>query len=263
MPNSKQPHSVPLGGGQLRSANPADWQEQPTPGSAWQPLLQGFWQSEPGRNLRSSLQQRLNNGETIYPAQPLRALKFLEPKDVRVLILGQDPYHTPGCAEGLAFSVASGIQIPPSLRNIHKELHTDLGWPMPSHGSLLPWTENGVLLLNTVLTVAKGVAKSHRDIGWQCLTDGIIRSVASNSRACVHLLWGNDAQQKAELIKEQCNSTNPNPNKYKILPCSHPSPLSALRGSTPFIGSRHFSQTQQWFHTQNIDWQWPKLGSLE
>lgn len=234
----------------LRSADPADWPVHP----AWQPLLRDFWAEPCGQGLLRSLQARLAAGKIVYPCQPLRALATLAPSDVRVLILGQDPYHGPGQAEGLAFSVAQGVALPPSLRNIFKEIQRDLGHPMPGHGSLLAWAQSGILLLNTCLTVEDGQAASHADLGWQQLTDRIVTEVARRSTVCVHLLWGGQAQAKAGLIEQ---TSRQHGNAAMVLQANHPSPLSALRPPRPFIGCAHFSQATAWLHEQGLAWRWP------
>ena len=166
--------------------------------------------------------------------------------DVKVVILGQDPYHEPGQAHGLSFSVMPGVEIPPSLVNIYQELHDDLGCKIPNNGCLTKWARQGVLLLNTVLTVRAHRAFSHKDIGWQEFTDAAIRVLAGQDRPLVFILWGRPAQQKASMI------TNP---RHLILKSPHPSPLSAYRG---FFGSRPFSKTNAYLEANGltpIDWQ--------
>ncbi|MDI9332552.1 MAG: uracil-DNA glycosylase [Alphaproteobacteria bacterium] len=249
------PCAVDLVTPRLRSADPADWPAHPD----WQPLLQTFWKSQAGQALLRALQARLDAGACIYPPQPLRALTHLAPQEVRVLILGQDPYHGPGQAEGLAFSVAQGVKPPPSLRNIHKELQRDLGWALPKQGSLMPWADQGVLLLNTTLTVEDGLAASHAKWGWQALTDLIVTEVARRSPHCVHLLWGAHAQAKADLIEP---TSRQHGNAALVLKANHPSPLSALRAPVPFIGCGHFGQTQRWLQEQGVDWRWPALTKV-
>lgn len=222
---------------QLRSANPADW-----PVSAgWRPLVDGFFGSPQGQGLSRFLQDRLAAGATVFPPRPLRALELTPPDQVRVVILGQDPYHGRGQAEGLAFSVAPGVPLPPSLRNIFKELERDLGTPFPSFpepgGSLVKWAKNGVLLLNTCLTVEEGQPASHSGKGWELLTDAVIRHVAQGERPVVFMLWGSHAQGKRALIDGK---------RHKILVANHPSPLSALRPPLPFIGCGHFGEARAW-----------------
>ncbi len=225
------------GGDRLLSADPADWPVAP----AWKPLVEGFFGSAAGRKLRDFLRARLAAGAVIFPPQPLRALELTPPDDVRVVILGQDPYHGRGQAEGLAFSVAPGVALPPSLRNIFRELERDLGTPPPPFpnpgGSLARWATRGVLLLNTCLTVEEGQPASHAGRGWELLTDGLIRHVAQFERPVVFMLWGSHAQAKRALVDVR---------RHKLLLANHPSPLSALRPPLPFIGCGHFSQARAW-----------------
>ena len=221
---------------QLQSADPADWPVAP----GWQPLVQDFFAGAAGRKLLGFLQARLDAGATIFPPRPLRALELTAPEDVRVVILGQDPYHGRGQAEGLAFSVAPGVPLPPSLRNIFKELQRDLGTPPPAFpqpgGSLVKWATNGVLLLNTTLTVEEGQPASHAGKGWEVLTDAVIRHVAQGQRPVVFMLWGAHAQSKRAVI--------PGDRGHLVLTANHPSPLSALRPPVPFIGCGHFGQAR-------------------
>jgi uracil-DNA glycosylase len=220
----------------LHSSDPADWPVAP----GWQPLVQAFFASAGGCKLLGFLRARLDAGATIFPPRPLRALELTPPDDVRVVILGQDPYHGRGQAEGLAFSVAPGVALPPSLRNIFKELQRDLGtpapaWPQPG-GSLVKWAQNGVLLLNTTLTVEEGQPASHAGQGWEVLTDAVIRHVAQGPRPVVFMLWGSHAQGKRAVI--------PQDRGHLVLCANHPSPLSALRPPVPFIGCGHFGQAR-------------------
>ena len=221
---------------QLGSANPADWPVAPD----WQALVDEFFASTTGQKLLAFLQARLQAGASIFPPQPLRALELTPPEAVRVVILGQDPYHGRGQAEGLAFSVAPGVGLPPSLRNIFKELQRDVGTPWPTFptpgGSLVKWAQNGVLLLNTCLTVEEGQAASHSGKGWEQLTDAIIAQVAQGPRPVVFMLWGSHAQSKRALI--------PTDRGHLVLVANHPSPLSALRPPLPFIGCGHFGQAR-------------------
>jgi uracil-DNA glycosylase len=219
---------------QLQSANPADWPVAP----GWQPLVDGFLATGAGQKLRAFLQARLDAGAVIFPPHPLRALELTPPDAVRVVILGQDPYHGRGQAEGLAFSVAPGVLLPPSLRNIFKEIQRDLGTPPPVFpqpgGSLVQWARNGVLLLNTTLTVEEGQPASHAGKGWEVLTDAVIRHVAEGPHPVVFMLWGAHAQAKRVVI--------PGDRGHLVLCANHPSPLSALRPPVPFIGCGHFGQ---------------------
>lgn len=222
---------------QLHSAQPADWPVAP----GWQPLVQAFFQSDAGQALLRFLQERLQAGASIFPPQPLRALLLTPPEAVHTVILGQDPYHGRGQAEGLAFSVAPGVACPPSLRNILKELQRDLGtappkFPFPG-GSLVPWAEDGVLLLNTCLTVEEGLPASHAKRGWEVLTDKVILAVSGQARPVVFMLWGAHAQSKKPLIDAA---------RHLVLCANHPSPLSATRPPAPFIGCGHFSQAKAW-----------------
>ena len=221
---------------QLQSADPADWPVAP----GWQPLVDTFFASARGRQLLAFLQARLEAGAAIFPPQPLRALQLTAPEDTRVVILGQDPYHGRGQAEGLAFSVAPGVRLPPSLQNIFMEMQRDMGVPFPPFpnpgGSLVKWAQNGVLLLNTCLTVEEGQAASHAGKGWEQLTDAVIREVAEGPRPVVFMLWGSHAQSKRAFI--------PQDRGHLVLTSNHPSPLSALRPPVPFIGNGHFGQAR-------------------
>lgn len=221
---------------QLAHADPGDWPVAP----GWQPLTDAFFASASGQQLLAFLRARLAAGAVIFPPQPLRALQLTPPEDVRVVILGQDPYHGRGQGEGLAFSVRPGVPLPPSLRNIFKELQRDLGTPAPPFpdpgGSLVRWARSGVLLLNTTLTVEEGQAASHARRGWEVLTDALIRHVGEGARPVVFMLWGSHAQAKRALI--------PADRGHLVLVANHPSPLSALRPPLPFIGCGHFGQAR-------------------
>lgn len=225
----------------LTSADPADWPVA----AGWRPLVDTFFASAAGQDLLRYLRERLGAGAVVFPPRPLRALELTSPQDVRVVILGQDPYHGQGQAEGLAFSVAPGVRVPPSLRNIFKEMERDLGTPPPPFpepgGSLVQWAKNGVLLLNTCLTVEETQPASHAGRGWEILTDAVIRHVAAGDHAALFMLWGAHAQGKRALIDMQ---------RHKVLTANHPSPLSALRPPLPFIGCGHFSQARAWRNTQ-------------
>ena len=187
---------------------------------------------------------------TVYPPEERTffAMTATPPERVRAVILGQDPYHEPGQAMGLAFSVPQGERLPPSLRNIFTELHTDLGLPQPSGGDLTPWAERGVLLLNTVLTVGRGAANSHAAWGWQRFTDAVLAAMAALPQPVAFVLWGAQAQKKAAIIRKS-------PYSRLVLESPHPSPLSAYRG---FFGSRPFSKTNEFLKDHGvapIDWQ--------
>ena len=186
---------------------------------------------------------------TVYPPEERTffALTATPPERVRAVILGQDPYHEPGQAMGLAFSVPQGERLPPSLRNIFMELHTDLGLPQPSGGDLTPWAERGVLLLNTVLTVGRGAANSHAAWGWQRFTDAVLAALAALPQPVAFVLWGGHAQKKAALAADS-------PYPRLVLQAPHPSPLSAYRG---FFGSRPFSKINAFLESAGsraIDW---------
>ena len=188
------------------------------------------------------------NKKTIYPKQTeiFKAFRNTSYKDTKVVILGQDPYHGENQAEGLSFSVKIGVRKPPSLQNIFKELHDDLGYSIPDHGSLVKWSNEGVLLLNTVLTVEKDKAASHKDLGWEKFTDQVIRKLNEKEEPVVFILWGNFARSKKSLI------TNP---IHYILEAAHPSPYSAYNG---FFGSKPFSKTNNFLKSKGlkeIDWQ--------
>jgi uracil-DNA glycosylase len=170
-----------------------------------------------------------------------------------VLILGQDPYHGPGQAEGLAFSVAPGIKIPPSLRNIMQEVRRDVGLDAPANGSLTAWAQRGVLLINTSWTVEQGQAGSHAGKGWDALTDEVIQSVATFSPLCVYMLWGAHAQSKTLAIEKTATQSG---QQCLVLQANHPSPLSARRGTRPFVGCGHFSLAQSWLRERGVNWRW-------
>ena len=218
----------------------------------WSPLLKRWAGSDAGRATMAAIDARVAMGATVYPAQVFRALSLTPLASTKVLILGQDPYHGSGQAEGLAFSVPAGQQVPPSLRNIFKELKRDLGPPMPGSGSLLPWASRGVLLLNTALTVEDGRAGSHAKLGWHVLTDAICRALLSDSAPKVFMLWGAHAQARlppAAPAEQHCR-----------LLSNHPSPLSALRPPLPFAGCGHFSQASRFLSDRGrgaVDWRLP------
>lgn len=207
---------------------------------SWDRLVRDFLNGSVGQVLSSRLGEDLAAGRTIYPPEPFRALGLTPLDRVRVVILGQDPYHGPGQAHGLAFSVAPGVRIPPSLRNIFKELHQSLGLPMPSNGSLEHWAKQGVLLLNTSLTVEAGQAASHARWGWDVLTDALVAAVAQSARPVVFMLWGAHAQAKKAMLEAV-----PGAARHLILQANHPSPLSALRPPAPFLGCGHFARANQ------------------
>ena len=241
---------------------PQDWPVQPD----WQPVLDAFWRSPDGVALADFVRGRLAAGAVVYPAHPLWALWLTPLSTVRVVILGQDPYHGPRQAQGLSFSVAPGVKLPPSLRNIFKELQRDVGQPMPASGSLEAWARRGVLLLNTSLTVEDGLPASHAKRGWEALTDALLAEVARTAPVCVYLLWGAHAQAKADMLAQQTRQLAPSflglsdtaapAREALVLKANHPSPLSALRAPQPFIGCGHFSQAQVWLAQRGeiLDW---------
>ena len=222
----------------------------------WVELLRVFWRSEAGAQLAAFINSRIKNDARIYPLDLYKALELTPIDSVNVGILGQDPYHGPGQAHGLSFSVPFGVKTPPSLANIFKELLRDplvRDFQTPSHGNLQAWASAGVLLLNTTLTVEKGAPASHAGQGWEVLTDQLIGALASLGRPVVFMLWGAHAQSKAQLIKALGEaSTHPK----LVLMSNHPSPLSALRGNTPFIGNGHFSKAQVWLAKCNVQLSW-------
>jgi len=218
----------------------------------WRERVEVFFASGPGQALSARLQDALAAGAVVYPPEPFRALALTPLQAVRVVILGQDPYHGPGQAEGLAFSVAPGVKPPPSLRNIFKELQRSLAVPMPAEGSLVRWAKQGVLLLNTCLTVEDGQAASHARWGWELLTDQLVAAVAARPEPVVFMLWGGHAQAKRPLIE----SVAPD-GRHLILQANHPSPLSALRPPQPFLGCDHFLQAGRFWAglgQKAVDW---------
>ncbi len=213
----------------------------------WQDLLKDEFEKDYYLKLRSFLADEYKT-KTIYPDMYdiFNALNYTQNKDVKVVILGQDPYHGPNQAHGLSFSVKPNVTIPPSLVNIYKELNSDLGCSIPNNGYLKKWSDQGVMLLNTVLTVRAGQANSHKKIGWEYFTDKIISLLNDKENPIVFILWGKNAQSKLNIIK------NP---KHFILKSVHPSPLSAHRG---FFGSKPFSKTNEFLIStgkEPIDWQ--------
>lgn len=246
----------------LTQWSPSDWPVH----SDWQPVLDAFWRSPQGVSLANFVQSRLDAGAVVYPAHPLWALQLTPLSQVKVVILGQDPYHGPHQAQGLSFSVAPGVKIPPSLRNIFKELQRDLNQPVPQSGSLEMWAKRGVLLLNTSLTVEDGQPASHAKRGWEQLTDALLAEVARRAPACVYMLWGGHAQAKIELIERETSAQAAgfvglrddmaSVREALILKANHPSPLSALRPPQPFIGCDHFSQAKAWLAQRNLALDW-------
>ena len=216
---------------------------------AWQEVLGPVKHADFFQQLMARIDAERAAGKAIYPpaSEVFNALTLTPLDNVKVVILGQDPYHGPGQAHGLCFSVQSGVKTPPSLVNIYKELAQDIeGFHIPEHGNLTAWAEQGVLLLNTVLTVEQGKAHSHAKWGWETFTDAVIKSVNDTQHGVVFLLWGSHAQKKGQSIDTQ---------KHYVLSAPHPSPLSAHRG---FLGCRHFSQTNTLLSQQGktpVNWQ--------
>ena len=214
----------------------------------WHDVLADEKQQPYFLNTLKTVAEERQSGITIYPPQKdvFNAFRFTELGDVKVVILGQDPYHGPGQAHGLAFSVRPGVAIPPSLLNMYKELEATIsGFTRPTHGYLESWARQGVLLLNTVLTVRAGQAHSHASLGWETFTDKVIALINEHCEGVVFLLWGSHAQKKGAIIDRQ---------RHCVLKAPHPSPLSAHRG---FFGCNHFVQTNQWLVDRGetpIDW---------
>lgn len=216
--------------------------------ASWQPLVASLRDNKKIKSLTAFLETELASGKTIYPprAQWFNALEHVAPEKVKVVILGQDPYHGQGQAHGLSFSVPMGVAQPPSLKNIWKEIARDLQITPPQHGSLTAWADQGVLLLNTVLTVEANQAASHAKQGWEVLTDELIKSLAAQHAHIVFMLWGSHAQKKKALIDA---------TRHLVLESVHPSPLSAYRG---FLGCGHFSEANQYLVAQGREEiKWP------
>jgi uracil-DNA glycosylase len=198
--------------------------------------------------LRDRIAARESAGIRVFPPDPWRALRLTPLDEVRVVILGQDPYHGAGQAEGLAFSVPEGVKLPPSLRNILQEA---VGKPVrPTSGSLLPWARSGVLLLNTVLTVEEGQAGAHAKWGWESLTDALVARASADAAPKVFMLWGAHAQAKEPLVDAR---------RHLVLRANHPSPLAARRPPVPFVGCGHFEQASAWLAARGrpVDWTLP------
>lgn len=226
--------------------------------------LHPSWKARLGDELASPSMQALGDflraekaaGKRIYPpgGRIFAALDATPFEEVKVVILGQDPYHGPGQAHGLCFSVLPGVEVPPSLANIYTEIEQDLRLPRPDHGCLLPWARRGVLLLNAVLTVEHARAGSHQGRGWESFTDAVVKALDAGRENLVFLLWGSYAQKKGQLV---------DPRRHKVLKAPHPSPLSAYRG---FMGCRHFSIANEVLQRQGqapIDWSLPPRAEVE
>lgn len=218
---------------------------------SWQSTLAPVLQTAEARRLGGWLRAEEQAGKTIYPPRGSRlaALSVTPLDSVRVVILGQDPYHGPGQAHGLSFSVQDGVKVPPSLVNIFKELESDLGIPRPQTGNLTPWARQGVLLLNNTLTVEAGQAGSHAGRGWDAITDAAVEAVAANGQPTVFVLWGSHAKKKAGRVRGLGSGEH-----HLVLTSPHPSPLSAHSG---FFGSRPFSQANAFLESHGrgvIDW---------
>ncbi|KGE03342.1 uracil-DNA glycosylase [Pseudohaliea rubra] len=222
----------------------------------WLALLRDEFEQPYTRQLSAFLRERRRAGRRIFPPGPelFNAFWYTPPERVSVVILGQDPYHGPGQAHGLCFSVRPGVPVPPSLRNIYRERHDDLGIAPADHGSLVAWARRGVLLLNSVLTVEEGKAGAHQGKGWERFTDRVIAILNNGDRGLVFMLWGSYAQKKGAQIDER---------RHCVLRAPHPSPLSAHRG---FLGCRHFSQGNAWLAARGavpVDWRLPPLAEAE
>lgn len=202
--------------------------------SSWCEPLRTYLESDAFDDLTQAIKGRQAEGAHILPPRPLIFNAFAHTKweNLKVVLLGQDPYHRIGQAMGLSFSVPRGVRVPPSLRNIYKELQDDLGCTIPNHGDLTSWADQGILLLNAMLTVEEGKAGSHKKLGWQGFTDAVIQTISEQKEGVLFLLWGKFAQSKATLIDE---------NRHHVLQAAHPSPLA--RGA--FFGSKHFSTTNR------------------
>ena len=215
-------------------------------GNSWDEVLKGEFEKEYYLKLREFLKKEYGH-YNVFPSMYdiFNALKYTAFEHVKVVIIGQDPYHEVGQAHGLAFSVMKGVKVPPSLVNIYKELHDDVGFEIPNHGYLKEWADRGVLMLNAVLTVREGQANSHRNKGWEVFTDQVIKKLDERDERVVFILWGNNARAKKGLI------TNPN---HRIIEGVHPSPLSAFRG---FFGGKFFSKANEYLKEVGIgpvDW---------
>jgi len=223
---------------------------------SWKSRIGDYLQRDDMQALAAWLRERKAAGVHVFPPglQIFAAFDATPFDAVKVVILGQDPYHGPGQAHGLCFSVLPGVPVPPSLLNIYKEIERDLGIPRPDHGYLMPWARRGVLLLNSVLTVEQGVAGAHQNKGWEGFTDHVIDTLNRERESLVFLLWGSYAQAKGKMIDG---------SRHRVLKTTHPSPLSAHRG---FLGCGHFSATNAWLARSGqapIDWSLPSCAELD
>ena len=214
--------------------------------ASWKAVLKEEFEKPYFNEISSFLHQERAAGKTIYPPGPLifKAFELTPINKVKVVILGQDPYHGPGEAMGLCFSVPKGVRVPPSLKNVFKELKRDLDLDVPQHGDLTHWAQQGILLINAMLTVEHKRAGSHKKIGWQSFTDAVIRALSENKEGLIFLLWGNFAKTKKELIDT---------NKHHVLEAAHPSPLAR----NAFNNCKHFSKTNELLRNsgqKEIDW---------
>ena len=215
-------------------------------GGGWDELLGGLFADERYLKIREFLKKEYSS-HVVYPDMYdlYNCFRYTPLNNLKAVILGQDPYHEPNQAHGLCFSVRKGVPLPPSLQNIYKEIESDLGIKEPHSGDLTKWANEGVLLLNTTLTVREHLANSHSKCGWAWFTDSVIKLISDNTQNTVFILWGGNARSKAPLIDK---------NKHLILQCAHPSPLSAYNG---FFGCRHFSKTNEYLLSHGktpIDW---------
>ena len=236
--------------------NMIDAEQDSTIPPSWAGPLDPVLGTAQARKLGGFLRAQEDAGKHIFPPRGmrLRALELTPLDRVKIVILGQDPYHGAGQAHGLAFSVRNGVKVPPSLVNIYKELESDLGHIAPSHGNLESWARQGVLLLNNVLTVEEAMAGSHQNLGWEAITDAVASAVAAKTEPCVFMLWGKPAQDKAARLPGLAAKNGP----HLVLKAPHPSPLSAYRG---FLGCRHFSKANAFLAANGrepIDWAIPR-----
>ncbi|HET7793878.1 MAG TPA: uracil-DNA glycosylase [Rhizobacter sp.] len=218
---------------------------------SWRPMIEAWRHTDEAKSLVTHVDARVAAGATVYPAEVLKALELTPLDAVRVVIVGQDPYHGPGQAHGLAFSVPEGVRTPPSLRNIFGELQREFG-RAPASTDLSAWARQGVLLLNTSLTVEEGAAASHAGRGWESLTANLIQAVAARPQPAVYLLWGAHAQRFEPLIAAHAGA----PDDTLVLKANHPSPLSARRPPVPFVGNGHFGAANAFLASRGgpIDW---------